>query len=736
MASGSGIGNGTVNSTGSQSQRKRRSRISVGGLFQPAGRKAGGSVSGISPSVANMQGSGSSHGNVGTSGPVDSHTHGRNKLRKPRSIPDLASTSHDQQFGTNGVGAGSTAFAASSASASASAGPASRSSYGHGPNGRAHSHSVTGADMSRLRGLPASAFGDLSGVSSPRDTSFGSNTGHVRKRSGDVFSSAMGWGSKDAAASSASLAVLPGTASARNVSYERCARHGKANIRHPFGRGVITFDSPARGSAVWLPAVSSDSNSASETGITADNGGDLGQGGQTVWGRRIGGREIREVQSFESGLTARAVSVRRVKRVESRESGSVISSASGEGSSGAGTNGDGKGKKAKMLRHDSMDSLASAASLSGSQTGIGEGDESEMPTSPSSGHAASGSSFSPLSPSNSTTQQLKCPLRAVPSPESSLHTRYATSVFDVIQNYRGLPMLDLLDDEHSNVARQPTIKMSLSALDGAVPRDDPRFVIWGEVKVGVDDGEDEEGDAVHRRERVSSAADSDRDKDGISASSRRSSRAAYANASRTKRASHGKVGISSSGPSPPELRIEGIAHDRDAPRDGYSGGSASPSISPSLALSQDDSEGRTGSTLRVMMAATIERWIAQLTSQLDYDELLIFFLTYRTYISASDLCHLLICRFHWALEEPLTGAEGGAVGGTVAHEVMVKQIVRLRTFVAIRYWLLTFFRVDFLPNRELCLLFANWLNTLWRDPILDRYRDAKVRNLGFTGSPV
>ncbi|OAX32550.1 hypothetical protein K503DRAFT_870097 [Rhizopogon vinicolor AM-OR11-026] len=45
---------------------------------------------------------------------------------------------------------------------------------------------------------------------------------------------------------------------------------------------------------------------------------------------------------------------------------------------------------------------------------------------------------------------------------------------------------------------------------------------------------------------------------------------------------------------------------------------------------------------RQSIAATIERWIAQLVSELDYDELLIFFLTYCTYISAVDLWDLLI----------------------------------------------------------------------------------------------
>ena len=118
---------------------------------------------------------------------------------------------------------------------------------------------------------------------------------------------------------------------------------------------------------------------------------------------------------------------------------------------------------------------------------------------------------------------------------------------------------------------------------------------------------------------------------------------------------------------------------------------------------------------KVIIAASIERWIAQLTSELNYDELLNFFLTYRAYIGAMDLCHILICRFHWALQKTSSSSDE-----------TVRRIVRLRTFVAFRYWLLTFFTVDFLPNRELRLLFANWINTLLRDPILAKHSDGLV----------
>ncbi|KAG1842379.1 hypothetical protein DFJ58DRAFT_855296 [Suillus subalutaceus] len=225
----------------------------------------------------------------------------------------------------------------------------------------------------------------------------------------------------------------------------------------------------------------------------------------------------------------------------------------------------------------------------------------------------------------------------IPLPETSMHSRYSTEVFDVLQTYRGLPQLDRL---FSDSVGETTIKISLRADDSAAPRNDPRFVLWGEIHVS-----------------------SDLDSDDVSVS--QSSRGGMSSPSNSRRG-RGLTDV-------PIVRIDGE-----------------------------------GITTKVLIAATIERWIAQLTSDLDYDELLNFFLTYRTYISAVDLCHLLICRFHWALS---------------GKDDMVRKIVRVRTFVAIRYWLLTFFVMDFLPNRELRLLLASWLNTLVKDPILKKHQD-------------
>lgn len=325
-------------------------------------------------------------------------------------------------------------------------------------------------------------------------------------------------------------------------------------IPYPFGPGV-SFDAPSRRSpAFFLPLP----------------------------------RALREMQSFDSCLTARAGDTPR-------------------------------------RRADSPNSVAEAASESSddpfqtARIGVPQfGDDSDIPA---------------VDPA------------LAPLPETCMHSRYSTEVFDVLQTYRGLPLLDRLSPDS---AGETTIRMSLRSDDDAAPRDDPRFVLWGDV---------------HQ------ISDPDGDDTSVSQGSR--------------------TGVSS--PS--------------ASRRGKSGDVSR------LNVSTDDPTCNPGGR-RVIIAATIERWIAQLTSELNYDELLNFFLTYRTYISAVDLCHLLICRFHWSLSSHAT-----------KEDDHVRKIVRVRTFVAIRYWLLTFFVMDFLPNRELRLLLASWLNALVRDPVLQKHQD-------------
>ncbi|KAJ6464298.1 hypothetical protein C8R47DRAFT_1057447 [Mycena vitilis] len=414
------------------------------------------------------------------------------------------------------------------------------------PTGRGHSQSVTSADFGPR---PAAQEEPI-------------------PRVGDMFADVMGW-------------VPPTSASAGISALSKYPLNGEASssgghniITHPFGASVL-FQSPSRRPMVeFLPTP----------------------------------RLLREMQSFESGLTAKQTDV----EGEGELSFDAVSVNGSDGS---------RPRSAFRVR----DSTSGASFLT----------ESDVPSSEA---------------ADSTSHSDPASMPFSPKPETELYSRYSTDVFDVLQTYRGLPLLEKLSPGEETTV----IKLSLSSDNTAAPKDDPRFVIWGEP---VPERDVDEAGSVSQGSHT----------DG--SSSQPSSSISK------KRSVKGK-----SKAMPPEM--------------------------PSLKLSPDDE------AQKVLVAATIERWIAQLTSDLSYDELLNFFLTYRTYINAVDLCHLLICRFHWALQQPSS-----------TQDEMVRRVVRVRTFVAIRYWLLTFFTVDFMPDRELRLLVARWLNTLIRDPILTKHTD-------------
>ncbi|KAG6902632.1 hypothetical protein C0995_013757 [Termitomyces sp. Mi166 len=420
--------------------------------------------------------------------------------------------------------------------------------------GRLHSRSVTGADVS-----PFSTV-----VRNPNTV--------------DLFGQLMDW--YPPPSTSASISTNSLTSDDQSPSETHDHPKSPIIIPYPFGHGV-SYDSPSRknisyGDADLLPVP----------------------------------RHLREVQSFESGLTARQADDLPIKAFE-RES-----------------------SLAMEIYLDDSDSNRPPSAL-----------RVRPPPSPSEPNDMTPTSVTPEPTLPTTSEPIFKPEPVVePAPEPLFLSRYSTEVFDVLQSYRGLPMLDKLSCESESTT---VIKLSLSADESASPRDDPRFVIWGEIQPDRDfDDQSLEYGSVTDLSSVRSS----------SLSRRRASKAKAAE--------------------PPSSRVS------------------------------------VGETQKVLIAATIERWIAQLTSDLNYDELLDFFLTYRTYISSVDLLHLLIARFHWALQQ-----------STSSKDERVHRIVRVRTFVAIRYWFLTFFTVDFIPNRELRLLTANWLNSLVRDPILRKHVD-------------
>ncbi|KAI1179587.1 hypothetical protein F4777DRAFT_436578 [Nemania sp. FL0916] len=110
----------------------------------------------------------------------------------------------------------------------------------------------------------------------------------------------------------------------------------------------------------------------------------------------------------------------------------------------------------------------------------------------------------------------------------------------------------------------------------------------------------------------------------------------------------------------------------------------------------DRSIVRYSPTTGAVIAATPPRLVAEITSPsfLDYDLISDFFLTFRSFLSSEDLLRLLIARLRWALCQ---ADESG-------------MIVKVRTFVAIRHWILNYFVDDFVADYQLRVTFCTLLN--------------------------
>ncbi|KDN39851.1 ras GEF [Tilletiaria anomala UBC 951] len=101
-----------------------------------------------------------------------------------------------------------------------------------------------------------------------------------------------------------------------------------------------------------------------------------------------------------------------------------------------------------------------------------------------------------------------------------------------------------------------------------------------------------------------------------------------------------------------------------------------------------------------LLAASLERVIVQLTSVIDTRLHIDFFYTYRSFTTSHTLLDLLIERFNWSLELIVSFRD--------AH---VQSVVRVRTYVVLKFWLIHFFEEDFLPDRQLRNRLTTWLNS-------------------------
>ncbi|KAG5929842.1 hypothetical protein E4U42_004362 [Claviceps africana] len=110
----------------------------------------------------------------------------------------------------------------------------------------------------------------------------------------------------------------------------------------------------------------------------------------------------------------------------------------------------------------------------------------------------------------------------------------------------------------------------------------------------------------------------------------------------------------------------------------------------------DDGQIVRYSSTGAVTAATPSRLVAEITSPsfLDYELLSDFFLTFRSFLEPSDLLRMLVARLRWALD----------------RDDEIGMIVRVRTFVALRHWILNYFMDDFIVEYSLRITFCNLLN--------------------------
>ncbi|KAK2768191.1 Guanine nucleotide exchange factor lte1 [Arachnomyces sp. PD_36] len=125
-----------------------------------------------------------------------------------------------------------------------------------------------------------------------------------------------------------------------------------------------------------------------------------------------------------------------------------------------------------------------------------------------------------------------------------------------------------------------------------------------------------------------------------------------------------------------------------------------PTIFDALATNMDDpSVVRYIHGTREITAANPARIVAQISSEsfMDYELVSDFFLTFRSYLSTSNLLSLLLARLEWAINRPQDDG----------------RIIRIRTFAALRHWILNYFVDDFVASHDLRVQFCNRINAMY-----------------------
>ncbi|CEH16780.1 Ras1 guanine nucleotide exchange factor [Ceraceosorus bombacis] len=233
--------------------------------------------------------------------------------------------------------------------------------------------------------------------------------------------------------------------------------------------------------------------------------------------------------------------------------------------------------------------------------------------------------------------------------------------------------------------------------------DDPRFAIWamrssdmdGQLQLCGRDGKvlpdsPQLGDTPFGRQAKASAGD-----DGSASSSQLGNTAAAKRYS-TARAVTGEGASAVAATSSPTSAGQGTQQANGRARSGSRSKRTGSASGAGSFMSSTSTQPKP-----FLIAGTSTRIVSELTSEIDGRLLTDFFLTFRSFMTASELLSLLIMRFKWAMAQ--------VVGPSDEAQ---RRIVRVRTYVVLKHWLSNFFEADFLPDRALRRQLTEWLNRI------------------------
>ncbi len=92
-----------------------------------------------------------------------------------------------------------------------------------------------------------------------------------------------------------------------------------------------------------------------------------------------------------------------------------------------------------------------------------------------------------------------------------------------------------------------------------------------------------------------------------------------------------------------------------------------------------------------------------------------FFMTYRYYVSPTQLLKLLNLRFRWSLSD---------------SDDQQKQVVQLRTFLCYRHWLENYYEIDFQRSKTMKHMLRCFIGSLNNQPAVHPSRIQKLLVLG------